>query len=571
MTRGIVAINESEGLPQNDMRIEVMAGYAMSPETIAGKDFFGRAQESQLLKERLAAFKSGFRQNIAVLGRPHIGKTSLVKNFLTHIHDEQVMPVYVEARDEDFSFFADRFIGSLLYNYSITKGVDSHKDDIKFLIANSKKALPRIVESIEKIYTYLGKKDIQKAYDCLLDLPQLAGSDAHLKCALIIEGFDKLINYGLARAFSDLGRKIMAQRDTLFVLTSSSAIKARHILNEQLQLLFGNFQIIELDEFDFTTARDYLEEKFSSFGIPDRHARFLINFTDGHPFYLNTFAGALCDALIQKKQRNVTTALVLDTLVNTLFNSTGQLHQHFKDIIYRYKNKHNDAGVSVLVALSEANHKAPYLMNLLGRRANDVSNAIAHLEDTGIVERVGVFNRIRDLPLRFWLKSVYYKEREDFTLDVSHRHKFFIFSVNKFYSDVIKSTRQDLYGYIVDLFRMFKGDMVKIGQKGHLLPAFGDVCIRVIGENGPYITGHSKGKNWICQIHKRKTQEKHIIDFLKDTKAGKYKFNSKVLITLNGMEDNARLLAKDSGIWAWNLKTLNLLLDVYGKQKVVVY
>jgi len=61
------------------------------------------------------------------------------------------------------------------------------------------------------------------------------------------------------------------------------------------------------------------------------------------------------------------------------------------------------------------------------------------------------------------------------------------------------------------------------------------------------------------------------LDFLKDSKNGKYKFHRKVLIVLNDMDENAKLLVKDNDIWVWDLSSLNLLLDLYGKHKVIIY
>jgi hypothetical protein len=191
------------------------------------------------------------------------------------------------------------------------------------------------------------------------------------------------------------------------------------------------------------------------------------------------------------------------------------------------------------------------------------------LQSVGLIEKIGVFNKIDDSVLRFWLKTVCHKRRVDFTSDPVYRRKAFISNLKKASSDFTRASEEDLYEKIVNLFKSFSDDLVEVEQKKYVLPTFADVAARVIGENGPYIICHSKGKNWICQIRERKVTEKQVLDFIKDAKAGKYKFQRKVLIVIDGMDDNAKLLAKGANVWSWNLKTLNTLLDLYGKHKVI--
>jgi hypothetical protein len=415
------------------------------------------------------------------------------------------------------------------------------------------------------------KKDFDGAYDTLLDLPRLAQGDSDYLCAVIIEDFDKLAGYKLQNPYSVLGKKIMAQRNTFYIVTSSSVEAAKQILSEKLQLLFGNFEIMELEEFDFSTSRDFLTSRLESFSINDNHLRFIVSFTDGHPYYLDVISSALKKSLKEHKKRQITSRLLGEALNDTLFNPQGQLNQHFSNIIYRYcRNKNGADGLSILVSLSNGNCKFRHLTDSFNYSLKSLTGAVSDLQAAGLIRRVGAFNRVEDPLLRFWLKTVYDKRRMDFTHDASSGQRLFTASIQKISVDFAKSCKEDLYGKIVGLFKEFRDDFVQLGQKRHKLPSFGDVGIRVIGQNGPYIIGHAKGVNWICQIHERGVSEKQVSDFLKDSRCGKYKFHRKVLIVLNGMDDNAKLLAKESDIWVWNLKTLNLLLDLYGKHKVVI-
>ncbi|HNV24422.1 MAG TPA: hypothetical protein PKH98_05995, partial [Candidatus Omnitrophota bacterium] len=66
--------------------------------------FFGRQDIVKLLKKRISDLKEGFRQNVAILGNPFIGKTAFLKNFVFNIDDDSVTPIYLELdRDKDKS------------------------------------------------------------------------------------------------------------------------------------------------------------------------------------------------------------------------------------------------------------------------------------------------------------------------------------------------------------------------------------------------------------------------------------------------------------------------------------
>ena len=78
---------------------------------------FGRTKEKNILTERAKAFASGFRQNIAIIGRPFIGKTLLVQSILPGISSQNIVIVYAECRQEPFNIFCQRFTGSLLHHY----------------------------------------------------------------------------------------------------------------------------------------------------------------------------------------------------------------------------------------------------------------------------------------------------------------------------------------------------------------------------------------------------------------------------------------------------------------------
>lgn len=531
---------------------------------------FGRTKEKNILTERTKAFASGFRQNIAIIGRPFIGKTLLVQNILPFISSQNIVIVYVECRQEPFYIFCRRFMGSLLYQYLKLKSDSVKNDDLPALVRDCRKQLPKVTEAIDKIEEYLKKKDFDAAYDLTLELPRILRPEADIKCAVVIEEFDRLIAYKLSCPFSALGKKIMAQRDTFYIITSSSVKQAWHILAEKLHLLFGNFELLELDGFDFAESEGFILSRLDGFGAPEQYVRFLINFTDGNPYYLDIITARIKQVLSAAGKNRLAASALEQALEEVLFNSSGELYQHFNSIVNTHcVNKNGVDILSLLTLVSDGKCKVKGLSAALNSPASSIAAALSDLEAAGLVEKMGALIKIDDPVFRFWLTSVCQKNRTDFTIDPDYRRRIFIGSLKKSSNEFLRSSKEDLYEKAVGLFKSFDNDIIEIGQKRFVLPNFSDVATRVIGENGPYIVCHSKGTNWICQIRERKVGEKHITDFLTDTKSGRYRFQRKVLIVTDEMDENAKLLAKNKGVWAWNLKTLNMLLDLYGKYKVI--
>ena len=77
-------------------------------------------QRSSILNNlihRINSFSEGYRQNIAIIGEPSTGKTSLIKNLLLsdEVKKDAIIPIYLEIKIEPFDFCAKRFIKSALF------------------------------------------------------------------------------------------------------------------------------------------------------------------------------------------------------------------------------------------------------------------------------------------------------------------------------------------------------------------------------------------------------------------------------------------------------------------------
>jgi AAA+ ATPase superfamily predicted ATPase len=90
--------------------------------------FFDRKYYLDILHKRVKALNEGYRQNIAILGDELVGKTSIILHFLSRLHDNRILPVYLSLRHESLEYFAKRFIGVLLYNFLNNSGINLKED-----------------------------------------------------------------------------------------------------------------------------------------------------------------------------------------------------------------------------------------------------------------------------------------------------------------------------------------------------------------------------------------------------------------------------------------------------------
>src|SRR3990167_8658531 len=98
----------------------------MFSDPVVGDDFFGRQEIIDLLIKRANALKSGYRQNVAIIGHQQLGKTSILRHFLHLYDDPQTLSIYVEIKLQAVDYFVDQFTRSLLFQYlSRTTRVDS--------------------------------------------------------------------------------------------------------------------------------------------------------------------------------------------------------------------------------------------------------------------------------------------------------------------------------------------------------------------------------------------------------------------------------------------------------------
>src|SRR3990167_10023055 len=231
-----------------------------------GNNFFGRGDLLELLKKRVDGLRYGYRQNIAIIGPSYYGKTSVIYRFMDNLSVKDVIPVYIEVKPHGFPNFAEKFISTLLFKY--LTNIEYKIEDTKELMPIASERMPKTVKAIKAIEALIKSGRISQAYSAIFELPAMAHAETSLRPIVILDEFHRIGDFGIDNAFAVLGKYIMLQKDTMYIVTSSQINQAKEILSEKLSLLFGNFEICELGTFDASTAVDFTNFRLCTNTLP---------------------------------------------------------------------------------------------------------------------------------------------------------------------------------------------------------------------------------------------------------------------------------------------------------------
>jgi Archaeal ATPase. len=541
----------------------------MFSEPVVGEKFFGREEVLGLLNKRTLALKDGYRQNIALTGQSLSGKTSILHHFLYSIKEEDFITIYVEVVKEPFRSFSNRFIATLLYN-ALTKTGHSTGFDIENLLDKAQELLPKTYSAIRNINSSVDKGEFDEAYFDLLSLTSTLKEEIKRSCVVILDEFDNLEHIGVKNPFLNFGKVIMIQKDTMYIVSSSRNQVFKKILSEKLSLLFGNFEIVKVSGFDTDGAKKYIEAQASGFEIDAALKKFFIAFTDGNPFYLNHILRRSKEIAGERMTNFIDSDIAVQAVIDLIYNANGVVHQYLMNFILDLiDTKYRERYLGILISIASGRNKLSEISKNIRSKQADVSEDLIELSQLGLIQKSGVFYKIDDPVLSFWLRSVYQRRREILVDGIFNRNDIFVLEMKEHVSAFLTETEKDTTGRIAELFNAFSNDLVQIDARHIKLPHFTKVEVKESLGQKQFIAATFRGSSWLVQAYEEPVRENDIIDYIRNIKSSDYKIANKLIIPLKGMDENAKLLAKELKLSIWDLATLNGLFDFYGKTRMV--
>ncbi len=540
-------------------------------EPVFGKKFFGREEVLGTLNKRVAALKGGYRQNLALAGPMLSGKSSILRHFLSNITDPDIVPLYIEMGGEDFRSFCNRFIGTMLYHFLRVRGlkpdgdIDKMKDICRGLI-------PDTIRNIENIFEALDQKKADSAYEMLLALTSVFKSETGKSCIVILDEFHNLSDFHLRKPFQTFGKFIMVQKNTMYIVSSSQKTLLNDILSHKLSLLFGNFEVIEVGGFDNQTAHSFVSEKVNSFASSKDVPEYLIEITQGSPFYLEVLVSRFMEISKQENNNRSEKENLLDALADVLYKSKGVLNQYFTNNINFFLEKNaRKQFVPILLALANGKSTMKGIWSDLGAKDKDLSEKLQKLQDMDLAYSSGMFFKISDKLFEYWLRYVYFLKANTVVDEMDIKYLEFKRVVEEDLKKFCEFNSKDVIDTICDLFSSFKNEKVRINMNLRKLPRFEEIKARHTYGRVFDISGYVNGYSWKFHVKNGEMVNESDINKLWETKENGdgSKIAKKIIVPLKGIEQNAYLLAKEQNMWVWDLVQINKLLRLYGKYELV--
>lgn len=541
----------------------------MFSDPVVGNRFFGRSQALSLLSKRVDGLKDGYRQNIAIVGPKLIGKSSLILHFLSNFNHSQIVPVYIDLRPNSFYQFVYKFQAGLLYHYLKNKGLDVG-EELDALKRCAQDYIPQTVKSIAEVEGCIKNLQFNQAYEKLLCLTTTLKQESGISCMIILDDFHLLGTYKIKDPFLSMAREIMTQKDIMYILISSQISYAKRILANELSLLFGNFEVVALEPFDYPTCCKFLEKRFQDINLSRTFRDFLIAESRGYPFYLDILSNKLKEKAKELDRVEITPGLISQAFNSLIYDSQGILNQYFTSMLQSNLNGADYANfLPILSSASARGCRLGEISKATNRRPQIVLRYINYLLDKDLLSKCGIFYTIQDKIFRFWLKSVYQRKSQSLTADPVTESKDFCKEIEDQIQGFAQEVKKKLAERAVALFKSFRNEIVLLQNKCLKFWHFEEVRLCSLGDLEDCVIARYKERYWACLIKKEAIDEAQIQDFLHYCKKSKYNIRRIIIISLKELDLNVRLAALEKKIWIWGLSDLNFLMDVYGKQPVI--
>ncbi len=533
---------------------------------------FGREEILGTIKKRVAGLTSGYRQNIALIGSPLTGKTILLRNVLADIESCDIVPIYTLLNATNLRQTINSVSIQILRNFLKSHSIETN-NDFTYLLEKSQAFIPRTVAKIKSIIHNIERKKTNSAILEIFELTKVLFEETNKPAVFIIDEFHRLKDIGGENIFSDIGKKIITQKNTMYLIASSSVARAKDILAHGLSLLFGNFEVLEIKPYTTHTSNRFIQQ-YLNVQISDIHKKFLIDFTLGNPFYLDRLCHQLNIAARAQQENLISENTFITAFENLLFNKWGILNQQFRNLFTRDSTDRKDEpSIEILSAIIAGNNKSKTLAKYLNKSTKIVQQKLSRFYDRGIIAKNGDTLYITDKALTLWIELIYKIKSEIDYVNPELLRINFREAIAKIIDSFSSHLQKNVIDRIIELFNLFANESIIIERKKIILSHFKEIKpLQYNAKNfDALVLAKSVDMPWIIAIKKDVITPADVAEFISVCKTyGHPRSQRRIIITLNAIETNAKLKALQEKIITWQTQDLNTLLKLYKRPNIFV-
>jgi len=521
---------------------------------------------SHTFEKRLNSFKQGYRQNLGLIGPKKIGKSTFLQQYFIHYPCDDLLVIDFPVYRQSFPAFVNRYVSNIVETLA-KKEIDTQEKTHEDLLEWVEKKWPKTAEALLAVLSATKKGQLEEAFRHLLNVTLVLGEELNQRIVIIYEHFDRFDQWDLKDPFESFGRAIMVQNQTLFIVTGILCEKVTSIFREKLPLLFGNFEVIEVEGIPFSKAMHWVDTQLSQFQTVKGVSSFFVTLCNGSPFYLRRLLNATKTFCLFHDVTVIDRTIISEVLNAELKEVDGYLNQYFQNYMTALIKNRSDAYLyEILLEIVKGNKKPNQIAAVLGRKLTEVKKWMNRLLEEGVISKCGKLYYIRDYLFRFWLRYIY----SEWHLGRLENERNLEAIVSSLMESIEDHSRMDLTLRVERLFQLFRNEVVDLGKTRIQCPAFSQIVAKPSNGRVFPIVAKSSRSRWLCQVAREKVSEEDIRQFADNSKKSKEIASRRVMISPRGIDLNAKLLAKEEKIAVWGLEDLNQMLDIYDLPKVLV-
>ena len=231
--------------------------------------------------------------------------------------------------------------------------------------------------------------------------------------------------------------------------------------------------------------------------------------------------------------------------------------------------KDSSAYLKALHAVSCGRRKILGVAAFIGKKTKDAKKILQRLVQVDMLCKRGSFYVLEDPLFSFWLREVFHRQQQLYVPDDAVVRDHVKTALQKEFDRLYQEETADITGRIQALFKEFRNDVVEIERKKFCLPHFSEIAFRPTNGRVFPLLARSPKVRWLCQIAQQLITEEDVHYFLDELKHFRKNIQRKIMISVAGIDQNAKLMAQQANIHLWDLRCFNSLLDLYDLPKMI--
>lgn len=381
--------------------------------------FYNREKELDFLLSKLSQIRKGIKHNYALVGPRRIGKSSILYLLLQKLAKKGIIPVLIDCEGREITKQAEltlelllEFWGNAILNayFSHTKLRNKIKIKLDDFVATAKdKVIVTLSEILGRIKTlemkaiqdYLtfriefeklalkekpSPKELVKLFEDTINLAEKIGKERKVYFVLMLDEFQNVGNFKQPFDFlAAFRRNLQQQKRVAYLFTGSNVGMMENIL---LKKPFGGHIPIEwITNFSYSVAFNFLNQRFKQLGrkIDKETINEIIDFSRGHPAYLNWFGEQCCREI--EKNKKIPFTLVRE-LEKRIFERDGLAHVFDEDLSKISPKKGKIFQTFIKMAAYELNSPSEIAKHVIRATPTEIITYLKRLEQRGFVRRI---------------------------------------------------------------------------------------------------------------------------------------------------------------------------------------